>query len=329
MMKPSSRILGFGHSVPEKCINNSDIELQLGLNSGWIERRTGIQTRWWASPNDTLTDLAARAAEEALNEANIHSDEITLTILATSTPDQLLPPSAPFLAHKLGLVKSGAIDLSGACSGFLYGLVLADSYVKTHNSAALVVAANILSRRINMNDKDTAIIFGDAAGAIILAPSSKPKVGVLGIELSSDGSQYDLIKIPAGGSTRPFSKDMQPYESLMTVHNGQMIFSKAVEMMVESSKKAMQQAGLNSNNIDRFIPHQANARIINTVCKHLDIPNDKTVQTIREFGNSSAATIPLSLSLSNKQRPFIPGERLLLAASGAGMISGAVIFVIN
>lgn len=321
----SSRVAGLGHYVPERRVENAEIEARLGLESGWIERRTGIRARRWAAPDEALTDLATKAGDMALNDANIARENVALTLLATSTPDHLLPPSAPLLAHRLNLPNSGAIDLAGACSGFLYALTLADGFVRTQRKPVLIVAANILSRRINPEERDSAILFADAAAAILLVPSSSPSTGILGVDLTSDGNHYGLISIPAGGSRMPFTVGMDPKELLMTMSNGKSVFSQAVRMMTRCSIRAMAQAGLGPANIDRFVPHQANVRLFEAVCENIGLAYNKTVRTIEEFGNSSAATIPLSLSFANRDRPFVSGERLLLTAAGAGLSGGSIV----
>ena len=323
----SSRMAGFGHAVPARCVGNAEIEAQLGLETGWIERRTGIRTRHWAEASDTLSGLAAEAGRMALEDAGIAGSDIALTLLATSTPDHLLPPSAPLLAHRLGLDRSGAIDLAGACSGFLYALTLADGFVRAHGCSVLVVAANILSRRINPAERASAVLFADAAGALVLSPSPERQRGLLAADLASDGSGYDLIRIPAGGSNQPFSSDLAPENFLMTMRDGREVFSRAVAMMTETSKRVLERTGIPAADIDRFVPHQANARLFDAVCGNLGIAPDRTIRTIETFGNSSAATIPLSLSLANSARRFLEGETLLLTAAGAGLTGGAAIVV--
>lgn len=321
----SSRMAGFGHAVPRRCVPNAEIEAQLGLEPGWIERRTGIRTRYWAGEGETLTGLAAEAGRMALDDAGIARRDIALTLLATSTPDHLLPPSAPLLAYKLGLDTSGAIDLAGACSGFLYALTLADAFVRAHGRAVLVVAANILSRRINPAERTSAVLFADAAGAVVLTPHKDHERGLLAAELSSDGSGYDLIQIPAGGSNRPFAPEVGIEEFLMTMRDGRDVFSRAVDMMTRTSQRALERARLSAAQIDRFIPHQANARMFDAVSGNLGIDRTKTVSTIQAYGNSSAATIPLSLSVANNERSFAEGQSLLLTSVGAGLVGGAVL----
>lgn len=317
---------GFGHAVPGRCVGNDEIEARLGLESGWIERRTGILRRYWAEEGDTLSGLAAEAGRMALEDAKIDPDDIALTLLATSTPDHLLPPSAPLLAHRLGLSRSGGIDLAGACSGFLYALTLADGFVRIHGRAVLIVAANILSRRINPLERASAVLFADAAGAVVLTPCREGQRGLLSADLRSDGSGYDLIRIAAGGSSQPFSADSPAEDTLMAMREGREVFSRAVALMTRTSQQVLQQAGVPAANIGRFVPHQANARMFDAVCGNLAIDRQKTVRTVESFGNSSAATIPLSLSVTNAERPLAGGETLLLTAAGAGMTGGAVVY---
>lgn len=322
----SSRLAGFGHSAPENRVENAVIEDRLGLAHGWIERRTGIRERRWALPGETLSSLAAKAGANALEDAAIARKDIALTILATSTPDHLLPPSAPLLAHRLDLPNSGAIDLAGACSGFIYALILADGFVRTQGKAALVVAANILSRRINPQEHTSSVVFADAAGAVVLTPSTDPGIGLLGADVTSDGNHYDLIKIPAGGSNMPFSADIDPREFMMAMPDGKKVFTNAVHMMTRCATTALANANTQARDIHRFIPHQANVRIFEAVRNNLGLSDQcETVRTISEYGNSSAGTIALSLSVSRQKKPFVGGERILLTAAGAGMTGAAVV----
>jgi 3-oxoacyl-[acyl-carrier-protein] synthase-3 len=325
-ISPSSRILAFGHYAPERRVENAEIEARLGLAPGWIERRTGIRARRYAADDQALSDMAVGAGEMALARAGLARSEIALTLLATSTPDHLLPPSAPLVAHRLGLLHSGAVDLAGACAGFIYALILADGFVRTQGRPILIVAANLLSRRINPDERASASLFADAAGAVVLAPSDDATMGVLGADLVSDGSSYDLIRIPAGGSRRPFTSDLAPQDVLMEMKDGPAVFAEAVAAMTASAKRALASAGLVASDIARFVPHQANARITGAVRRNLGLAEERTIETIAEYGNSSAATIPFSMALAAEAAPFRPGERVLLAAVGAGLTGGAVVF---
>lgn len=320
-----TRLIGFGHHAPGRRVGNAEIESDLGLEPGWIERRTGIRQRFWANPGDTLSGLAAEAGEMALRDAGIDRTEIGLLLLATSTPDHLLPPSGPLVAHRIGLAQAGAIDLTGACAGFIYALMFADGFTRLHGKPSLVIAANILSRRINPAERGSAVLFGDAAGAVVLAPCDDPARGLLGAAVDSDGSGYGLIQIRAGGSLRPFDRDLATSETLMTIADGREVFTQAVAMMTGCARRALAAAGIAPQQISRFVPHQANARIFDAVGRGLGIADRAIVRTIADYGNSSAATIPLSLSLSNAADPFRPGEKLLLTAAGAGLTGGALV----
>ncbi|RWN15184.1 beta-ketoacyl-ACP synthase III [Mesorhizobium sp.] len=324
-MSRSSRILGLGHHAPARKVENPEIEDRLGLEPGWIERRTGIRSRFWAADEDTLSALAAHAGDMALTNAGIDRGDIGLLLLATSTPDHLLPPSAPLVAHRLGLGRAGAIDLTGACAGFIYALLFADGFTRLHGKASLVIAANILSRRINPAERASAVLFADAAGAVVIGPCDDPDRGILGASVDSDGSRYGLIQIPAGGSNNPFHGGLDLEQTRMTITDGREVFAKAVEMMTACSRDALTAARLRPQDLDRFVPHQANARIFDAVGRNLGITDHSMVKTIAEYGNSSAATIPLSLSLAHRAQPFRPGEKVLLAAAGAGLSGGALV----
>ncbi len=321
-----STILALGHYAPERRVTNAELEAQLKLETGWIESRTGIRERRYAADSEALSDLAVKAGEMALSRAGFSPSRVGMLLLATSTPDHLLPPSSPLVASRLGLTGAGAIDMAGACAGFLYALAFADSFARIHAQPVLVIAANILSRRMNASDRNSAILFADAAGAALVAPSGRKNTGVLGAHFASDGSAYDLIQIPAGGSRRPFAEGVPVDETKMCLSEGPTVFSKAVSMMVGSSERALTVAGLISSDIEHFVPHQANTRIIAAVQRQLKISEENTVSSVALYGNSSAATIPLSLSLAATERTYKPGDRMLLTAAGAGLTGGALVY---
>lgn len=324
----STRIAGLGHYVPERRVENSVLEQDFGLSSGWIARRTGIKARRWAAPDQALTDIAVEAASSALTGAQSATGEIGLVLLATSTPDHLLPPSAPLLAHRLGLT-CGAIDLTGACSGFVYALLFADGFVKTTGQSVLIVAANILSRRINRADTTSAVLFADAAAAMVLAPSSCKGAGLLGSSVMSDGSLYDMIAIKSGGTRNPDLSASEPEDRVIRIKDGKVVFEKAVKTMTLCSEQALERAGIQASQIDHFIPHQANARIFDLVAGNLKLDPRRTLRSIEEFGNSSAATIPLTLSLAAQDGKIVDGQFLLMSAVGAGFTGGAIVFRVS
>lgn len=321
-----SRAIGLGHSVPQWVVANSEIEARLGLDAGWIKRRTGIDARRYAAEGEALSDLAVQAGDMAIANAAFARDEIGLLLLATSTPDHLLPPTAPLVAHRLGLANAGGIDMAGACAGFIYALTLADSYVRSHGVPVLVIAANILSRRINPAERASSVLFADAAGAVLLAPCDEPNRGVCGAHLAAQGAHYGLISIPAGGSRKPFSDIQDARETLMVMSDGQAVYTKAVAMMTNAAEIALRKARLAASDVTHFIPHQANLRMMGKVAQQIGVGPNTLRSTIAQFGNSSAATIPLTLSMAAQQHAYRRGDIMLMTAAGAGLTGGAAVF---
>ena len=319
-----SRLAAFGHYAPAHAVASAEIEARLGLEAGWIERRTGIRQRRFADPSQALSDLAVAAGEDLFTTRDGPRD-VGLLLLATSTPDHHLPPSAPLVAQRLGLRDAGAVDLAAACAGFVYALVLADGFVRAQNRPALVIAANLLSRRLDPDDRASAVLFADAAGAVLLEPTRDPGCGLLGVDLTSDGEGYGLVDIEAGGSRRPFAQVADPRETLMRIANGQALFQRAVTMMTTSARRALERAGVPAAQITRFAPHQATGRMTAMVAHQLGIAGPAILSSIADYGNSSAATIPLTLSRAHRARPFARGERLLVTAAGAGLTGGAAV----
>ena len=319
-------IAGHGHYAPDRIVPNSEIEGKLRLEPGWIKRRTGIEERRYAADGEALSDIAVKAGEMAVARSGFSRDDVGLLLLATSTPDHLLPPSAPLVAHRLGLPNAGAIDMAGACAGFIYALTLADSFVRTQGIPVLVIAANILSRRINESDRGSSVLFADAAGAVLLAPSERNDAGIIGANLASKGQHYDLIKIPGGGSRLPFAEIRDPKDVLMVMNEGKAVYAGAVAMMADCGEKALAKAGIAAADVTDLIPHQANARMMNTIAHQLDVPAERLRSTIENFGNSSAATIPFTLSATADAKPYAPGDIVLMTAAGAGLTGGAAVF---
>lgn len=325
-MSAGAEIIGLGAYAPARIVTNGEIEAELTLEPGWIERRTGIVERRFAAEGEALSDLAVAAGEKALEHAGMARDKIALTVLATSTPDHLLPPTSPLVAHRLGLHRSGAIDMAGACAGFLYALTFAEAFVRTQRKPAIVIAANILSRRINPQERASAVLFADAAGAVVLNPSDRAGTGILGCELAADGSGYDLIKIRGGGSRTPFADVSDASDVLMEITDGRAVFQRAVGMMADSSFAALAQASLTPADIAHWVPHQANSRIIEATRGKLGIDVARTLSSVAHYGNSSAATIPFTLSLMSDERGYRAGDRLLFSAAGAGLTGGAIVW---
>lgn len=316
------KIKGIGSAIPEKFISNEQTEQLLGLEHGWALRRTGVRFRPCASPEEATSDLAVKAGQKAINDAGLDPEDIKLLILATSTPDYPLPPTAPEVAYRLGLKHAGAFDLAAACAGFLYALAMGEAYGKWLNEPILVIASNVLSKRTNPNDPSTVTLFADGAGAVVLTPGES----FLGTYLGADGSRYDKILIKAGGSRNPISTEaIRQGLHFMQMQSGLELFRQAVRMMTYASKKAVESAGINISQIDLWIPHQANKRIIQETGRFLGIPPERTVCILENYGNSSAATIPIALDSAYQQNLLKPGFKLLLTAVGAGLVSAAIV----
>lgn len=313
---------GLGHYLPERRVDNAEIEAEMGLEPGWIAARTGIHSRHYAAPDQAVSDLAVPAGQMALQQAGVTADQISLLLLATSTPDHLLPPTAPLVAHRLGLT-GGALDLAGACTGFLQALVLGAGHVRMTGQAVLIIAANILSRRISPGDIATRALFADAAGAVVLTPSSDPSQGPRAAVLRSDGGGYDLIRMPRGGSRLPYDGLLEGLS--MQMPDGRAVFARAVDGMTSASQQALREAGLSAADITVWAAHQANGRILAQVGARLGLDHAEALGTLALHGNSSAATLPLALSWRAAQGP-LPTGPMLLTAFGAGLLWGAVVW---
>lgn len=321
---PGMKIAGVASAVPPAVTLNSDIEDRLGLERGWIVRRTGILCRPTAPASQATSDLAIEAGRAALKNAGVAPSEIGLLLLATSTPDHLLPPTAPLVAHRLELSNAGAIDITGACSGFLYALAMGNWSGAAMRKPVLIVGANILSRRVDDRDPGTMALFGDGAGAVVLVPCGQPHV--LGSHLGADGSCYAAIQIPAGGTREPLTVEgLTERRNLIRIEDGRSAFKQAVKMMAEAGRLALDEAGLTVADVAWWVPHQANRRIIEECGNALGIAPCRTVIVIDRFANSSAATIPIALTEAAGSGRIRPGEILLLTSAGAGMISAGVV----
>ncbi len=338
MMQRYSRIVSTGRFVPTYRQANSEVESNCDLESGWIKRRTGIDSRPIADANHAVSDLAVAAGSIALQRFRgqdrsfelVQRDhvetapEIGMLILATSTPDFLLPPTAPDVASQLGLGAVPAFDIAVACSGFLYALQLADHFCKAESKSVLVIAANVLSRRVSPTDPAAAAIFADGAGAVVVSPSDS--FGIMAMKLESDGTGSSHLKIPEGGSRAPFNQGtFANGRHLMHVENGMAVYRYAVESMARLGREVMDAANLTGADIDFWVPHQANRRIIESVQSRLGFQDEKVGVAIEKFANSSAATIPITLDYFVEKGKVKRGDRVLLTAAAAGLTSGAAV----
>ena len=314
---------GWGMAIPEGRLTNADLEARgIGTTDRWIVERTGIRERRIMAPDETTAGLAVAAGNAAIKSAGITPGDLALLIVATCTPEQPLPETSAFVAEGLG-VRCGAFDVGAACAGFSYGVVVASSLIQAGGVAGpvLVVGAENLTRIVNPLDRSVVILFGDGAAAAVLSPSrgGVDGPGVLSFDMGSDGSAACLIEIRAGGSRRPTTAEtVAAGEHWMTME-GQEVFRRAVRVVVDSSQAALERAGLTTEQLDWFVPHQANARIVAAAANRLRIPAERCIVNVDRYGNTSAASIPIALTEAAEDGRLSDGDLVLISGFGAGM----------
>ncbi len=319
-----AHITGWGMAVPEQVLTNYDLEQMVETDDQWIVRRTGIRERRIADRSDSTASLATRAALRALQGTDLKARDIDLVIVATSTPEHLFPSTASLVQDRIGAIQAGAFDLSAACTGFIFGVNMAAQAIRTGSiDRALVVGSETLSRLVNWEDRSTAILFGDGAGAFLLEGRDWPG-GVLSCVMRSDGSGGDLLSVPAGGSVLPTSLETVE-KKLHTIHmDGREIFRFATRVMATATREAVEQAGMGLHEIDLVIPHQANRRIIEAAARGLKLPMERFVLNIDRYGNTSTASIPIAFCEAFEQGRIRAGDNLVLVGFGAGLTWGAM-----
>ncbi|CAM4250690.1 beta-ketoacyl-ACP synthase III [Paenibacillus tarimensis] len=320
-------ILGTGKYVPEKILTNHDLEQMVETNDEWIVTRTGIRERRIASPEEATSDLAFMASQEALRNAGIGAEELDLIIVATVTPDKFFPSTACLLQERLGARKAAAFDLSAACSGFIYGLANATSMIASGMyKHVLVVGAECLSRITDYTDRNTCILFGDGAGAVVLGPVAEGR-GFRSFELGADGGGGELLKIDGGGSRIPLDKDSTAQNRHYIQMAGSEVFKFAVRIMGNAAEEALRKAGINKSDIDLLVPHQANIRIIQSSLNRLELEEDKCMINLDKYGNVSAASIPIALAEAVEQGKVSEGDCVVLVGFGGGLTWGATVLI--
>lgn len=325
MGQVQTNILGTGADVPEKVLSNRDLERFVETSDAWIVERTGIRERRVAAPEDASSDLAVRASRRALDMAGTRPEELDLIVVGTITPDLPMPSCAALLQAKLGATRAFAFDVSAACAGSLYALSVADQYIRSGSvRRALVVGVELLTRIVNWEDRNTCVLFGDAAGAMVLGPGPGGHE-VLSVRLRTDGRAASSLLIPGGGSKTPMTEEGVRKKLNTVVMNGREVFRFAVRALEEVVRETLEEGGLTSADVAHFIPHQANIRIIEAVAQRLGIPMEKCWSNIDRYGNTSSASMPLSLDEANRQGRLQPGELVALAAIGGGMAWGGAL----
>lgn len=316
-----SVVRGVGGHLPSKVLTNDDLAKMVDTTDEWIAARTGIRKRHIAADGETTSDLGVIAARKALDAAGLTPDDIDLIVVATATPDYTFPSTATIIQQKLGITRGAGFDLQAVCSGFVFAIATADNFlVRGQFERALVIGAETFSRILDWSDRSTCVLFGDGAGAVVLERQPKSQAGdrgVKGIHLRTDGRFRDLLYVDGGPSTT------QTVGHLRMV--GNQVFKHAVGKISESVRAAVDQAGLQISDIDWFVPHQANQRILSAVAERLGLDEHKVVSTVAEHGNTSAASVPLALAAATEDGRVKPGDLVLIEAIGGGLAWGSAL----
>lgn len=313
--------------MPERRLTNLDLEKMVETNDQWIRERTGIGARHIAAKGEFTSDLALAASRAALAAANLNPQDLEMILFATVSPDQVMPNTACVLQRKLGCRDIMSLDISAACSGFVYGLGIADQFIRTGTYRhVLVVGAEILHPFVNYKDRETCILFGDAAGVAVLSRAEKGDASqIYSTHLHADGHISDLFVLPAGGSALPFSQEVLDNDLQFVKMKGREIFKHAVRTMSQACEEALNANQMSADEVAWVIPHQANVRIIEAVAKHFGISMDRVVVEIEDMGNTSAATVPVALDRAIRDGRIQRGQNILLTAFGAGITSGSAL----
>jgi 3-oxoacyl-[acyl-carrier-protein] synthase III len=317
-MTTYAKIIGTGSYLPERVVTNRDLESRIDTTDEWIVSRTGIEARHVAADGEMTSDLALHAARRAMESAGVGPDEIDLIVVATTTPDMIFPSTACLLQSKLGVKQGAAFDVQAVCTGFMYALSTANLYVTSGaHRCALVVGAEVFSRLLDWNDRRTCVLFGDGAGAVVLKHSDEP--GILHCNLHADGSLSHILRVDGGiahGQIRG-----NPFLEM----DGQAVYRTAVRVLDDSANEALQATGLKAEQLDWFVPHQANIRIINSIADKVGLPRERVVTTVARHGNTSAASVPLALDQAVRDQRIKQGNLVMLQGVGGGMTWGTVL----
>lgn len=320
---PKSQILGTGSYVPQKILTNHDLEKMVDTTDQWIVERTGIRERRIAAPDEASSDMAAAAGRKALEMAGVKPEEVDLLIVGTISPDMPLPSCAAFVQAKLGLERAAAFDISAACAGSLYGLSIADKFISAgQHQRVLVIGVELLSRLVDWTDRNSCVLFGDAAGAMLVGPSQGER-GILSTHLHSDGRLAEILCIPGGGSRHPTS-EATVKERLHYVHmNGREVYKVAVRSLSDAFAEALAFNGLRPGDLQHVVAHQANLRILEAVLKRFDIPMSRCWLNLEKYGNTSTASLPMTLDEANRAGGLKAGDLIGMMAIGGGMAWGS------
>ncbi len=326
MNRPIAHIAGLGVHVPARVVTNRDFEARLETSDQWIVERTGIRERRYAGSDETVATMAGGATAQALGRAGITPGDLSAIIVATATPDRTLPSTACYLQAQIGAHKAAAFDIASACSGFIYGLTIAEGLIAAgQGKHMLVVGGEKLTAITDQQDRSTAILFGDGVGVAVLSAGANGNRGLLSTFIKSDGRLAELLYIPSGGTLDPVTEQTLKDRSGYMKMAGREVFKHAVLTMAEACDEAIRRAGIRPEEIDLLVPHQANIRIIDATAKHAGIPAEKVMVTVDRYGNTSAASIPMALADAEASGRLKPGNVVLLVAFGAGFTWGSAV----
>lgn len=321
-----SKIVGVGSYLPKKVLTNSDLENLVNTSDEWIRTRTGVIERRIAGDDEATSDLGYKAAVQAIEDAKITPDDIDFILVATTTPDTSLPSSACYIQNSLGINRGAAVDISAACAGFIFALSMADQYIRTGTfKNILVIGSEVLSRITDWTDRNTCVIFGDGAGAVVIQASDSEDSGILSTHIHSDGTYRDYLIVPGGGSRKPISNEVIDKRLNFIKMKGNETFKIAVTSMVNVAKEALDANGYQASDLDLLITHQANKRIIDAIAKRLKLPKEKVYVNLEKYGNTSAASIPIAWDEAKKEGLLKEGNLLLLVGLGAGFVWGSAL----
>jgi 3-oxoacyl-[acyl-carrier-protein] synthase-3 len=321
--RPTS-ITGLGCYVPSRVVTNEELARMVDTSDEWIIERTGIRERRVAAPEEALSDLCLPAARDALEQAGVRAADVDLIIVATVTPDMSFPSTGAIIADVLGARDAAAYDLSAGCTGFMYALAQAHGMLSAGlSSCALVIGGDVLSRILNWHDRSTCVLFGDGAGAVVLEPSQDE--GFVGFELGADGSGGVHLNLPAGGSRLPATSDTVAAEQHFVSMNGREVFKFATRVLVSSAEKLLEECETSMDEVDVYVPHQANVRIIDHAARKLGVPEDRVVVNVDRYGNTSSGSIPLALADAAADGRLREGKLVLMTGMGAGLTWGSAL----
>ncbi len=324
-----SRIVGTGSYLPDRVVGNDEVGRPLRMDAAAIERRTGIRTRRWAAEHEASSDLAEQAARQACEAAGVSPESVEAIVLSTTSPDMAFPSTACLLQQRLRAPRAAAFDVAASCSGFLYGLSMADAFIQTGQyRRCLVVATEVKSRFLDPADPATAILFGDGAGAALVTGDevAGPKApGILGVRLHADGSRYEMITMTAGGSRKPVSREtVTAHEHAIRIQ-GVPLFRVAVKRLSQAVVDTLKEFGIGVPDLGRVVFHQANGRLLSAVLERLKIPPDRMYSVLERFGNASSASLPIALDYAVREGRIAPGDLVLLGTFGGGLTWGTAL----